>query len=295
MPTVLAIALPIALLAAPLLLMLIGWRGMRGRPARDQYRPRFRHIALSAITFALAYNLAYFWQELWLVIPKALTPGLTPYLFHNNHYWEGEAAIASLWQGTGAFAIILSATVLMIVLRSAPPRRAAWRLLFAWGVLLAMMQGLLQVPIAVMDPGTDVGQAFDYLGWPDWWRMTLALLALAALPFVARSAVSHFLAIGPQPVSAPTRRIFWTAAVPAVFGLIITVAFRWPAPLGHLIIRPIIATAIGLFWMAALCWTVRPTAPVASARTAAFPWRWMFAMLLLLAFFQLVLRPGIAF
>ena len=126
-PTILGIALIIALLVAPLILMFVGWGQMRGHPTRDQYRPQLRGIALSAITFAMAYNLAYFWQELWLVLPKALTPGLTPYLLHNTHYWEGEAAIASLWQGTGAFALILTAAILMIVLRKAPPRRAAWR------------------------------------------------------------------------------------------------------------------------------------------------------------------------
>ena len=183
----------------------------------------------------------------------------------------------------------------MFILDKAPPRRAAWRLLFAWGVLLAMMQGLLQIPIAVIDPGTDVGQAFDYLDLSPAIRMTLALLALAAVPFIARSMAAHFLAIGPQPVSAPTRRIFWTAAVPAIFGLVITVAFRWPAPVGHLIVSPIIASTIGIGWMGALCWSIRPDTPVAGARTASFPWRWLFALLLLLAFFQLVLRPGIAF
>lgn len=295
LPTVLAIAIPLALVAGPLLMAFIGWRGMRGRPRRDQYRPRFRHLALSAITFTLAYNLAFFWQELWLVLPKAMVPGLTPVLYHNNHTWEGEAAIASLFQGTGALALILTALFLLLVLRNAPPRRAAPRLFLAWGVLLAMMQGLLQLPIAVIDPGTDVGQAFDYLGWSETVRVALALLALAMLPIIARACAPHFLAIGPQPVSHPTRRIWWTAAVPALFGIGMTVAFRWPGSLDQLVVSPAIASAIGIGWMAALCWSVRPRAPVPGARTASFPWRWMGALVALLAFFQLVLAPGVAF
>ena len=51
----------------------------------------FRRVVASALLCALAFNLTFFWQELWLVIPKALTPGLHPILFHNDHDWTGSA------------------------------------------------------------------------------------------------------------------------------------------------------------------------------------------------------------
>jgi hypothetical protein len=56
------------------------------------------------LLYTLAFNLTFFIQELFLVVPKALTPGLRPTLFHNNHLWQGEHPLASLFQGTGALA-----------------------------------------------------------------------------------------------------------------------------------------------------------------------------------------------
>ena len=47
----------------------------------------------------LAFNLTFFLQELFLVIPKALVPGVHATLYHNNHGWTGDAAILPLLQG----------------------------------------------------------------------------------------------------------------------------------------------------------------------------------------------------
>ena len=68
-------------------------------------RPTWRLPIASALLYTLAYNLTFFIQELFLVVPKALTPGLRPTLFHNNHTWQGDHPLASLFQGTGALAI----------------------------------------------------------------------------------------------------------------------------------------------------------------------------------------------
>jgi hypothetical protein len=48
---------------------------------------RFLMNMASLLLCALAFNLTFFWQELWLVIPKALTPGPHPVLYHNDHGW----------------------------------------------------------------------------------------------------------------------------------------------------------------------------------------------------------------
>jgi hypothetical protein len=84
----------------------------------------------SALLYALAFSLIFFIQELFLVVPKALTPGLRPTLFHNNHQWDGDNPLAALFQGTGALAIVAVAIGSALWLKRHPPRstaRPAWR------------------------------------------------------------------------------------------------------------------------------------------------------------------------
>ena len=79
-------------------------------------RQSWRLVVSSTLLYTLAFNLTFFIQELFLVVPKALTPDLRPTLYHNNHLWQGENPIAHLLQGTGALAIFISATVCMVLL-----------------------------------------------------------------------------------------------------------------------------------------------------------------------------------
>lgn len=55
----------------------------------------------STLFYTLAFNLLFFIQELFLVLPKALTPNLSPILYHNNHSWTGENRLAFLFQRNG--------------------------------------------------------------------------------------------------------------------------------------------------------------------------------------------------
>jgi hypothetical protein len=86
----------------------------------------------SALLYALAFNVTFFIQEFFLVLPKALTPGLRPTLFHNNHGWEGENPLASLFQGTGALAILLTGVACALFLRCASRRSTTVRLALIW-------------------------------------------------------------------------------------------------------------------------------------------------------------------
>ena len=63
------------------------WRARRPGEARREPRGPgdWRQTVSSALLYTLAYNLTFFIQELFLVLPKALTPGLHPTLLHNNH------------------------------------------------------------------------------------------------------------------------------------------------------------------------------------------------------------------
>jgi hypothetical protein len=105
------IAVALVLVAGPLLLGLTGLICARRAPAEapEPARPWTWKLTInSALLYALAFNLTFFIQELFLVLPKALTPGLHPTLFHNNHSWQGDNPLASLFQGTGALAIFLT-------------------------------------------------------------------------------------------------------------------------------------------------------------------------------------------
>lgn len=81
----------------------------------------------SVLLCALAFNITFLWQELWPVIPKALTPGLHPILYHNHHSWTGHAPVEELLQGTGAVATlasgVLAAFGLTVAQRASPAPR----------------------------------------------------------------------------------------------------------------------------------------------------------------------------
>src|SRR4030095_9652897 len=116
-------------------------------------RPSWRLAIGSALLYTLAFNLTFFIQELFLVVPKALTPGLRPTLFHNNHKWEGTHPLASLFQGTGALAIFISATVCMLLLRGNRIRSTTVRMFLVWMAFSGFFQALPAGGFGAFMPG----------------------------------------------------------------------------------------------------------------------------------------------
>src|SRR4051812_35873206 len=103
--SIVGVAFPLVILVGPLLFGLAGWTQGRGAPATSSASAwDWRLTIASTLLYVLAFNLIFFLQELFLVIPKALTPGLHPTLFHNNHDWTGHRPIEKLLQGSGALA-----------------------------------------------------------------------------------------------------------------------------------------------------------------------------------------------
>src|SRR5476651_43789 len=115
------IAVALVLIVAPLLLGLTGLLTARRAPVQAgsgrAIAWNWKLTITSALLYALAFNLIFFVQELFLVLPKALTPGLRPVLFHNNHTWAGANPLASLLQGTGALAILATGAGCALILR----------------------------------------------------------------------------------------------------------------------------------------------------------------------------------
>ena len=98
------VAVAVVLVFGPLLLGLRGLFQARrgGYTSPEPAAPwNWKQTISSALLYPRAFNLTFFVQELFLVLPKALTPGVRPTLFHNNHSWQGENPLTSLFQAPG--------------------------------------------------------------------------------------------------------------------------------------------------------------------------------------------------
>lgn len=292
----------LVLVVAPLFLAVIGMvRARHAVPAPHVgTRPwGWRMSVASILLYVLAFNVTFFVQELFLVLPKALTPGLQPTLFHNNHSWEGTHPLASLFQGTGALATLLVGIAAGAWLRYNRTGPAWWRLLVFWMAFSGVFMALPQAVIGALVPQGDVGMAMTYFGLGSTAKAAVALLALAAMPLFALWLLRPLLELAEDPAqvagaSARTRFVWLAAALPALLAIVLIVPFRVPREWVEVLLLPVIVTVAGLGWMQAGAWwigNIRLTAghrdwPIGSL---------LVGTLVLLAVFQLVLRPGIAF
>lgn len=260
----------------------------------------------SALLYSLAFNLTFFIQELFLVVPKALTPGLHVTLFHNNHHWVGSNPLASLFQGTGALATLTLALACLLLLR-----RPGWsrgpRLFLAWMVFSGVYMALPQVILGTRNHAGDVGMAMDYLGLGSIERGGAALAALLLMLLAAWPLRSAFLEYAPEPVklaSASGRAgvILRVATLPALLAIPLIVPFRIPREPEEVLLVPMLVSLVGMLCVhtAALIrggdggdgGGARAGTVPASAAPLAIP---LAALVALLLFFQLVLRRGIPF
>jgi hypothetical protein len=252
----------------------------------------------SALLYTLAFNVTFFIQELFLVVPKALTPGLRPTLYHNNHGWEGDHPLAELFQGTGALAILISAALCALALQRTRARPAV-TLFLIWMTFHGSFQALLQVIVAAMNPRSDVGRASAYLNLDGSVTAVAALVALLTLPLLARGVTTQLLTLADTrddvaDTRARARFIARIATVPGVLAILPIIAFRVPRELAEVVLPPIVVTVVGMAGIQAWSWRgadVRTFGGAASL-TVAYP---LAAVLVLLLIFHTVLRPGIRF
>jgi hypothetical protein len=297
------IAVALVLVAGPSLLGLTGLIRARSESAGAVPEPvkpwNWTLTINSALLYALAFNLTFFVQELFLVVPKALTPGLRPTLFHNNHSWEGENPLASLFQGTGALAIFLTGVACALLLRRGLGRSSTVRLFFIWMAYNGFFQALPQVVIGAISPRNDVGMAMNYLRLVTTAKTGAALVALFAIPTAALWLLRPLLGLAEDPACiasarARTRFVFRVATLPALTAILLIVPFRVPRELVEVVILPVVVTVIGIVWLQAGAWRVSGVTTVggSSVGPIAYP---LGALLTLLALFQLLLRPGVHF
>jgi hypothetical protein len=298
------IAALLVLIAGPLLLGLAGLvHGRRASPdaASGPAIPwDWKLTIMSALLYVLAFNLTFFIQELFLVLPKALTPGLRPTLFHNNHSWEGQNLLASLFQGTGALATVLSGLTCALLLRRGLGSSTAVRLLLFWMAYSGLFMALPQVVIGAISPQSDVGMAMTYLQLGATAKTVAALAALAAIPPIAAWLRCLLLGLADDADridSAKGQRlfIFKIATLPSLLAIPLIILFRMPREWLEVIMVPAVVSVIGIAWIQAGAWRtggVRSGSGGPAAGSIAWP---LVAVLFLLLIFQLLLRPGIRF
>jgi hypothetical protein len=242
----------------------------------------------------LAFNLTFFLQELFLVLPKALVPGLTPTLYHNNHQWVGDAPIAELFQGTGALAILVSGLLFAwVVARQDRPG-----LFPLWMAFNGLFQSLPQFVVGAIVPENDMGRAYDYLGLGPVGEGLLALIALAAMPVAGLWLGRRFLASAWEraPVASQRTRFGYLlrlAGLPALAAIPIIILYRFPRELIEVISAPILVPLFGYGWLQLAAFRRADDQGRGAPPDAILPM--LLAVIALLTAFQLLLRPGIPF
>jgi cytochrome bd-type quinol oxidase subunit 2 len=290
-----AIIFPLVLLALPVAIGLVGWARTRGEP-RPVQRPVARRLTLqSLLAYVLAFNITFFIQELFLVVPKALTPGLKPTLYHNNHNWDGTHPLERLFQGTGAAAILVCGLVFAWLAKRGAGRTEAKRLFVLWMAYHGLFQSLPQIAFASVGPDSDTGQALDWFAVSAAGETTVTVVGIAAIIGAGLFMTARFLEMAQRAASGRERGrfAFFLAVLPAVLAIPILILFRIPREWEEVIIPTIAVPLIGLIWVQATAWRTKvEPMPAQPSPNLALPFVLVFV---LLAFFQLVLRPGIPF
>jgi hypothetical protein len=239
----------------------------------------------------LAFNLTFSWQELWLVIPKALTPGLHPVLFHNDHDWTGSAPIAELLQGSGGVATFISGLGFAYSLTRLRNASGSSRLFCFWMAFQGLYQALTQLAVGTILPGNDVGRALAYLNVGQAGRMALLLVAVAAMASTALTLARLF----PNEnggSSLPYATAPGVLLTSAILGVLLVIPFRLPRNLIEAALIPLIVNVIGAGWTV-LAMAILPGGASRPVRAAiAGPALSLVAVLIV---FQLTLRRGLSF
>lgn len=246
----------------------------------------------SVLLCVLAFNLTFIWQELWLVIPKALTPGLHPVLYHNDHQWTGNAPIAELLQGCGAVATLVSGLLFCAALTFSKRTSATFRLFLFWMAFQGIFQSLTQLAIGTLIPGNDVGRALNYLQADIPARWSLLAVAIAAMAAAGIVLARMYPAdVGPT----PGRRKFGTSLLlTTMFAIALIIPFRVPRNVIEVALVPFIVNLVGVGWVVFGAGFLRGRSerPETARPHAVGP---LLATLATLMLFQLVLRRGVAF
>lgn len=285
------------LLLGPVLWGIRNWLKYKGTAAPTA-SSNYITLLNSAVLYALAFNIIFFWQELFLVLGKKVL-GLEAYLYHNNHTWDGDHPMASLMQGSGALAIFVVGLICLGVLHFMPNTKSIWRLFVLWLAFHGLIQSIPQVAIAFLDPGTDVGEALvGYLQLSQALLISLALMSIAATAWLSSWFSRLLLSFAPLAVDlnhpkVKLKYIRLIAVGAALMGSILVVPFRI-LPLSQAI-TPFVIFVCSIPWTWSAAAISKPARSTSGDINEKIKWIPIVSLVLLLIFFRVVLAPGLVF
>ena len=286
--------LPLSLLVIPLFWGIYGFIKTRGARYKVSY-PGFALIINSAVSYALAFNIIFFIQELFLALGKRWL-GLRAVLYHNNHNWYGEHPMDDLAQGYGAAAIFITAIICFITARAMKNSKHWLQLFFLWMSFQGFAQSIPQFITAFMAPDTDTGQAFTYLGLSQSTGWIIAIIGIVLMLLIGCLFAKYLLQLSSSmsiTENAGSRFGYLSriALLASVIGIILIIPFRimpWERASA-----PVFVTLLSIPMVFAHAWKIKPLAPInndVNKKIFIIP---IALLIVLLLIFQLILAKGV--
>lgn len=285
------------LILGPIVLGILNLRQYRALSIPKQ-PPYYTALINSAVLYAIAFNVIFFLQELFLTLGKKAI-GLETTLYHNNHSWEGSSELASLMQGSGALAIFILGLICLAWFRVIRNSQSIWKLLVLWLAFHGLIQSVPQVMIAFFDANIDVGQAL--VGYLDLNQALLVLLSLVSI--VATALISMWmsrplleLAPAELDLSNPKLRLKYIRSIAvgaALLGCLFVIPFRVP-PVTQ-ILAPVLLFIFTVPWIWSISARIENIKSIPNSVNEKILWQPLAMLLGLLLFFRIVLAPGVAF
>jgi hypothetical protein len=290
--------LPFSLLLVPLVWGLYGFFKTRTE-VKNSFKVDKRTGSLliinSAILYALAFNIIFFIQELFLALGKKWL-GLKAVLYHNNHNWEGSHPMESLAQGYGAAAIFVTGLI-GLFFANRTKQSSHWTHLFIlWLAFQGLVQSIPQFITAKVAADTDTGQAFTYLGIGEGLGFIISIAGIIAMLYTGALFSKYLLRLSPSIdlISTASGRfgyLFRIAILASVVGAILIIPFRimpWDRAMA-----PVMVTLISVPMVFAHGWKARFSNVINSDVNNKLHVVPIVLLLILLLVFQFILAPGV--
>lgn len=256
----------------------------------------FSVVATMALQYVIAYNLVFFIQELFLTLGKNWI-GLTAYLYHNNHNWEGSDPRTALLQGSGALSIFIFGILLALAFAWIRNRNVPiWKKTFIlWLSLHGLMQSVPQVTTAFVASTTDTGQAFAYLRVGEILGFMIATASIFMLVLLSRWYLIQFSLLGfldSGSLRAQLRSAWLNVIIPIFIGSVLIIPYRiMPWDKGF---NQFFNLIPWLPWF--ILFAAKSSLPESIIKHRnKNVWIWFFTALAILLVFQIFLAPGIVF
>ncbi len=289
--------LPFLLLIIPIIWGLVGYFKVLSKSTRGIEHAGYKWplIINSAVLYALAFNLIFFIQELFLALGKKWL-GLKAYLYHNNHNWEGSHPMDQLAQGYGAFAIFILGILCLIIARVNKSSVHWVQLFILWLAFQGFAQSIPQFITAVIAPDTDTGQAFTYLGLNKTAGLLISLFGIILMLWISVAYSKLLLQLAPSKeylVKTLLRSsyLFQVSVVASIIGVLLIIPFRimpWSRA-----IAPVIVTLVSVPMIFANAWNIKLDQSTNNSVNQKIFITPIILLAILLLIFQLILAKGV--